>query len=142
MRLKDKVVIITGAAQGIGAATATTFVTEGANVIVTDINVAGGEALSKQLGGRARFMRLDVTDEAAWTGLVKEIIASFGRIDGLVNNAAVYFEGFIEDTPTFETRRIIDVDLVGPWLGMKAVVPHMKEARSGSIVNISSVDGV
>ena len=142
MRLKDKVVVISGAAQGIGEAIATSFAEDGAQVIVTDINDTGGQALTARLGGSATYYHLDVTEEAEWTSVIGDTIRRFGRVDGLVNNAAVYIDALIEKTPTEDARRLIDIDLVGPWLGMKAVVPHMKAARCGSIVNISSVDGM
>lgn len=140
MRLDGKTVIVTGAAQGMGAATAVRFAAEGAHVVLTDINEAAGIKLADEIG--ACFHRLDVADEDQWRELAEAVIADRGAIDGLVNNAGIYFNSLIEDTDLAALRKLLDIDLVGPWLGMRAVTPHMKQARKGSIVNISSVEGI
>lgn len=139
MRLQGKTVIVTGAAQGIGAASATRFAKEGAYVVLTDVNVDHGERMAEAIG--TRFARLDVAKEDEWSALVQAVLAERGSIDGLVNNAGIYFNALIEDTQPDALRSLLDINLVGPWLGMRAVVPHMKRARRGSIVNISSVEG-
>jgi 3alpha(or 20beta)-hydroxysteroid dehydrogenase len=141
-RLSGKVAIVTGAAQGMGETTAELFAAEDATVVVADINVAGGEALARRLGAKARFARLDVADPADWAAVVSTTLREHGRIDGLVNNAGIFFDALIEDTRLDALRHLLDVDLIGPWLGMQAVVPAMKAARRGSIVNISSVEGL
>jgi 3alpha(or 20beta)-hydroxysteroid dehydrogenase len=142
MTLVDKVVIVTGAAQGMGAATAEMLVEEGAHVIMTDVNSDEGEQVAAQLGSRAQFFRMDVSDEKGWASVTEMAIAHHGRIDGLVNNAAIFINALIEDMPPADFRRLIDIDLYGPWLGMRSVVPFMKKARSGAVVNISSVEGL
>jgi 3alpha(or 20beta)-hydroxysteroid dehydrogenase len=139
MRLKDKTVIVTGAAQGMGAATATLFAVEGAYVILTDINEKGGKTLAEKIG--ATFAKLDVTDSTSWETLVESIVVTRGSVDGLINNAGIYFNAMIENTEVEAFKNLLDINLVGPWLGMRAVIPAMKRARKGSIVNISSVEG-
>jgi 3alpha(or 20beta)-hydroxysteroid dehydrogenase len=125
-----------------GEATAMLCAQRGATVIVTDMNVAGGQAVALTLGSAACFKCLDVAKAADWSAAVGEIISAYGRIDGLVNNAGIFFDALIEDTQEHSLRHLLDVDLIGPWLGMKAVVPHMKARRCGSIVNISSIEGL
>jgi len=141
-QINDQVVIVTGAAQGMGEATAQLCAAAGAIVVVADINEAGASAVADSCGDRAWAALLDVTQEASWSALIAEIVHRYGRIDGLVNNAAIFVHGFIDDFANADFRRVLDVDLLGPWLGMKAVVPQMKAARRGSIVNISSVEGL
>lgn len=140
--VQNKIVIVTGAAQGIGAATARHLVAEGAYVVIADINTDAGPALAGELGERARFAELDVRDEPGWSRVASETFGDHGRIDGLVNNAGVFTYGLLESVGAEEFRRCVDTNLYGPWLGMKAVSPYMKRAGSGSIVNISSVDGL
>jgi 3alpha(or 20beta)-hydroxysteroid dehydrogenase len=141
-RLSNKVTIITGASQGMGEATATLFAAEGASVILADVNAEAGQAVAARLGDAARFVRLDVADEASWATLVAGVLAREQKIDALINNAAIFQHAPIDAASTADFRRLIDIDLLGPWLGMKAVIPHMKAARRGSIVNISSVEGL
>jgi 3alpha(or 20beta)-hydroxysteroid dehydrogenase len=140
--LDNKIVVITGAAQGMGEATAMLCVKQGAHVVVTDVNVEAGKAVARELGAAAGFKRLDVAKALDWEVVVRETIDAHGRIDGLVNNAGIFFDALIEDTEEDALRHLLDIDLIGPWLGMRAVVPHMKAARRGSIVNISSVEGL
>jgi 3alpha(or 20beta)-hydroxysteroid dehydrogenase len=142
MTVADKVIIVTGAAQGMGLATAEMLVEEGAHVIMTDVNGDEGARVAAELGDRAQFVRMDVSEEKDWTTAVDAILARHGRVDGLVNNAAIFINALIEEMPPADFRRLIEIDLYGPWLGMRAVVPIMKKARSGSIVNISSVEGL
>jgi len=142
MTVAGKVIIVTGAAQGMGAATAQMLIEEGAHVVMTDVNHDEGIRVATQFGDRAHFVRMDVSDEQDWASTMESVLTHHGRVDGLVNNAAIFINALIEEMPVEDFRRLIDIDLYGPWLGMRAVVPIMKKARSGSIVNISSVEGL
>jgi 3alpha(or 20beta)-hydroxysteroid dehydrogenase len=137
-RVEGKVVIVTGGARGQGAAEARLLAREGARVVVTD--VLDGEAVAEEAGGR--FLRHDVSSAEQWAEVVAATIAQHGRVDGLVNNAAIHFTGRLLDTTEEDYRRIIDVNQIGVFLGMKAVAAGMKEQGSGSIVNISSGAGI
>jgi 3alpha(or 20beta)-hydroxysteroid dehydrogenase len=139
-RLDDKVCVITGAARGQGEAEARLFADEGATVWLTDVLDGEGEAVAADMGGTYRH--LDVRDEASWASLVDEIIATNGRIDVLVNNAGIYAHGRHFDISVDDFNRVMDVNCTGVFLGMRAVSPHMRDAGSGSIVNISSVAGL
>ena len=141
MRLNDKVAIVTGAASGMGAATAKLFAAEGAKVVLTDILDAEGAALAAEIGGDARFQTLDVTSEAGWDALVAETISAFGRIDILINNAGVS-GSHPEKLNTATWDEQMNVNARGVFLGMRAVIPKMQEAGGGSIVNISSISGL
>ncbi len=141
MRLQNKVAIVTGAASGMGAATAKLFAAEGAKVVVTDILVEEGESLVSGIGGDTRFQRVDVTKEADWNALVTLTLSAFGQIDVLINNAGV--SGSHPDllnTTTWDEQ--MNVNARGVFLGMRSVIPTMQEARGGSIVNISSISGL
>lgn len=141
-RLEGKVAIITGGARGMGAATVRLFVEHGARVVFTDVLVDEGKALASELGANARFMQHDVRDEQQWKQVVDAALQSFGgRVDALVNNAGVLHPQNIERFSKAEIERLIGINLIGPMLGIGAVVPHMKKQRSGSIINVSSVDG-
>ena len=141
MRLQDKVAIVTGAASGMGAATAKLFAAEGAKVVLTDILEEEGTALADEIGGAARFHRLDVTSETDWDALVAETLSAFGRVDILINNAGV--SGSHPDVLNTETwDEQMNVNARGVFLGMRAVIPKMQEAGGGSIVNISSISGL
>ena len=141
MRLAGKVALITGAASGQGAAEAKLFAREGAAVIVTDILEAEGQAVTEGIqasGGRAMFLRLDVSSEEEWRAVVAETTRRYGKLDVLVNNASVYSVVPVEHTPLDEWDRIMAVNAGGVFLGTKHSVPAMREAGGGSIVNISS----
>lgn len=142
--LHGKVALVTGAARGIGAASARALAEAGAAVVVTDVLDADGEALTASLreaGHVARYEHLDVSDEASWRRVVDRTIGDHGRLDVLVNNAGI---GTLLDVES-ETRegwdRLIAVNETGVWLGMKAVAPSMRSAGGGSIVNVSSIFG-
>lgn len=141
-KLDGKIAVVTGSARGMGSATAGLFVREGARVFITDVLDGEGAAVADQLGESASYHHLDVSDEKAWEELVKTIAAQYDHIDVLVNNAAIYFYALIEDTKSESFRRLLDVNLIGPYLGMKAVLPVMKKNRKGSIINVSSTDGL
>ena len=146
MRLKDKVTIITGAAHGIGKAYAKRFAQEGAHVVIADIDAGGGEATAQAIidaGGSAWARSTDVRSLANLQGLMQETVKTFGRIDVLLNNAAIYvtqklWKGAVEDLDLDEWDRVIEVNLKGVFLCSKAVIPIMKQQRSGKIINIAS----
>ncbi|MBT8444546.1 MAG: SDR family NAD(P)-dependent oxidoreductase, partial [Gammaproteobacteria bacterium] len=142
-RLENKVAIITGAAQGMGAAHARMFVDEGARVVMTDVLEAEGKALSKELGNNAMFIRHDVTQWDEWRGIVERCTAEFGDPTVLINNAGVL--GPIVGTVDFDVaayESVCAVNQTGVFLGMKAVIPSMLKAGVGSIVNVSSIAGL
>jgi 3alpha(or 20beta)-hydroxysteroid dehydrogenase len=142
-RLDGKVAIITGASQGMGESHARTFAAEGAKVTLTDINAEAGQALADSIGASAIFVKQDVASEAGWADVVRQTEAAFGLVNVLVNNAGVI--GKIAETTELseaEFRSVCDVNQVGVFLGMKAVLPSMIKAGGGSIVNISSIAGM
>jgi 3-oxoacyl-[acyl-carrier protein] reductase len=138
MRLASKVAIVTGAAQGIGEAYARRFAAEGARVVVTDVNDEKGRAVATSIGGEAVFERLDVSSEDDTARCAQAVRDRFGRIDVLVNNAAIYY-GIEHMNWTFAyLRKIFDVNYFGAWLMSRAVFPHMRAGGGGSIINQSS----
>lgn len=142
-RLAGKVALISGAANGMGAAHAGAFVREGAKVIATDIDIENGDALAARLGEAAVFVPLDVTDPESWASAVAAGARRFGSINVLVNNAGV--SGTATDTVAItqaEWDRTIDIDLNGTFHGVRALLPHMLEHGGGSIINISSTAGM
>ncbi len=139
-RLENKVAIVTGAARGTGAATARRFVEEGATVVVADVNDELGEKTAAELG--AHYLHLDVSSESDWSAGVEDVVGRFGGVDVLVNNAGLLHLAAIEDTPPEVIERLWRVNTLGPFLGIRAVAGPMKEAGSGSIVNVVSIDGI
>ena len=138
MRLKDKVAIITGAGQGIGEAYARRFAQEGAKVVVADINAEKGAAVAASIGGEAVFERVDVSSEADTKRVAKAVHDRFGRIDILINNAAIFY-GIDNFNSSFEyLRKIFDVNYFGTWLMCRAVFPYMEQQNSGVVINQSS----
>jgi 3alpha(or 20beta)-hydroxysteroid dehydrogenase len=142
MRLNGKVAIVTGAARGQGAAIARRFVEEGARVTVADIRDDLGKELAAELGSAAIYQHLDVTSEEDWTAAVAETLSSFGHLNVLVNNAGILHFSSIVDTSLADYERVIRVNQTGTFLGMRAVIPAMTEAGAGSIINVSSVEGI
>ena len=141
-KLEGKVAIVTGAAQGTGEAIARRFVAEGAQVVLTDVRVEQGNAVARELGDSASFIELDVGDEAHWTRAIAHAEQRYGGVDILINNAAVLVMAPLEATTLSDYERVVRVNQIGPFLGLKAVVPIMKRRGGGSIVNIGSTDGV
>lgn len=141
-RLNGKVAIVTGAARGMGAADARRMIEEGAKVMLTDVLDAEGEATAKALGANAHYLHHDVTSEAEWQRVVAETEKAFGPVSVLVNNAGIVLYSPLESTDESLYRRIVDINQVGVFLGMKTVIPSMKRAGGGSIINISSVAGI
>jgi len=140
-RLKNKIALITGAATGIGLATAKRFIEEGAIIILSDRNEKDGVSAAKKLGERASFIPLDVTREADWSATMTEILSRHGQLDILVNNAGILGtqnHQSIEDTDIKEWRRIHSINTEGVFLGCQSAVRAMK-AKGGNIVNISSI---
>jgi 3alpha(or 20beta)-hydroxysteroid dehydrogenase len=142
-RLEEKVALISGSARGQGEAEARLFVREGARVVVSDILDDQGRALAGELGGAATYVHLDVTSEQDWARAVGIADSSFGRLDVLVNNAGIGIPPHPLLDATIEGHtRTIDVNLHGVWMGMRAAAPALRRAGGGSIVNISSIDGL
>ena len=141
MRLAGKVAVVTGGALGIGQATCVRFAEEGAAVVVADINSEAGLATAADIvrtGGRALFVHTDVTKEDSIRQMVQATVNAFGKIDILVNNAAIFILRGIDATPE-EWRQILDVNVIGTSLVSKHVVPEIRKAGGGSIVNLGSI---
>jgi 3alpha(or 20beta)-hydroxysteroid dehydrogenase len=136
--VRDKVVIITGAGSGQGAAEARLFLRAGAKVVLTDINEAGG-AVAASLGGAAHFVRHDVADEEGWTNVIAQTLDRFGRLDVLVNNAGVFKLSSFLETNNELWELHYRVNQLGVFLGMRAAVEVMRKSGAGSIINISSI---
>ena len=140
--LDGKVALVTGAARGMGAAHARRLAEEGAVVVLADILDDTGKALADELGESVRYVHLDVTSPDEWREAVALAERELGRLDILINNAGILGFGGLHEMPLEEYRKIIEVNQVGVFLGMQAVVPAMERAGGGSIVNISSVEGL
>ena len=141
-RLTGKVALVSGGARGMGASHARTMVAEGAKVVLGDILDDEGEVVAKELGDNARYVHLDVTQPEHWDSAVATALSEFGGLHVLVNNAGIINVGTIEDYALSEWQRILDINLTGVFLGIRAVVKSMKEAGAGSIINISSIEGM
>lgn len=140
--LSGKVAIITGAARGQGAAEARLFAALGANVVLTDVLVDEGLAVADSIGAAARFARHDVRSETDWAATVNTAVTAFGRIDVLVNNAAICVARPLVDQAVDGFEQMLRVNLVGAFLGIQAVVEPMRSAGGGSIINVSSQAGL
>lgn len=142
-RLAGKVAIISGAAQGMGAATARLFAAEGAKVVLGDVLEEKGRAVAAEIGAdKAIFRRLDVREENQWAAIVGAATETFGKLDILVNNAAVTHFGAAEELRKEDLERVLGINLIGTMMGVKHAVPALKANKGGVIVNISSVDGL
>lgn len=140
-RLENKVAIITGAAGGMGAAHVKRFIAEGAKVVFTDVQEEAGQKLAQELGENALFVRHDVTSEEDWAKVVVEAEKAFGPVNVLLNNAGIIMGAKFEDFKLEDFRKVMEVDFFSNFIGMQAVLPSMKKAGAGSIVNVSSVEG-
>lgn len=138
-RLDGKLVLVTGAAQGQGAAEARLFAAEGATVVLTDVKADEGQAVADEIGGA--FVTHDVSSAADWESVAGHIASEHGRLDGLVNNAAIFERNRLVDTTEDQLRRMLDINVMSVYLGMRAALPLMSD-NGGSIVNISSVAGL
>ena len=140
-RFSNRTVIITGGARGMGASHARGFIAEGANVVIADVLEKEGRTLADELGDHAIFFRLDVTSDKDWAATVAAAEYAFGPVAVLVNNAAIVRFGPLAETEPAAWRQVIDINLTGTYLGTRAVVPSMRKAGGGAIVNISSGAG-
>lgn len=140
--LSGKVVVITGGARGLGAAAARAVVDGGGKVVITDVLEAEGAATAEKLGAAARFIRHDVTSESDWQAALDHALTEFGRIDGLVNNAGISTGQFLEHESVEHFRQVVEINLVGVFIGIKTAIPVLRAQGGGSIVNISSAAGL
>ena len=141
-RMEGKVALISGAARGMGQAEARLFAAEGAKVAVCDVRDAEGKAVAEEIGANATYLHLDVTQEDEWGAAVAATTSAFGKLDVLVNNAGIAEAAPLAEMSLESYQRVIDVNQTGVFLGMRAVVEAMTAAGGGSIVNISSIDGL
>ena len=145
MRLEGKVALITGGSRGQGATEGQLFVDEGAKVVLADILDVEGEATATQIrenGGDASYVHLDVASEDEWRNAVEFTLQTYGRLDILINNAAIYKRTPIVDTDVEEWRQIMEINSTGVFLGTKHAIPAMRRTGGGSIINISSTAGL
>ncbi|WP_027108197.1 glucose 1-dehydrogenase [Lacticigenium naphthae] len=141
-RLSGKVAIITGAARGMGATHARRFIDEGAKVVLTDILEKEGNALAETLGENAHFISHDVTKSEEWKNVIEETEKHFGPVSILVNNAGISMNKSLFDLSEDDYMNIVKINQLSVFLGIKYVVPSMEKAKIGSIINISSINGL
>lgn len=142
MRLENKVVLLTGAANGMGEAHARRLSREGARLLLLDIDAERGAALAAELGDNCHFCALDVSSEAQWDTVIAEAESIFGGIDVLVNNAGIHTVGSFEQESAESLQRVLQVNVVGCWLGIQKVAPLMRRGGGGSIINLASLAGL
>jgi 3alpha(or 20beta)-hydroxysteroid dehydrogenase len=141
-RVAGKVALITGGARGMGAAHARALVSEGARVVIADVLDDPGREVADELGEAACFQHLDVTNPDQWEQVVEASVSRFGRLDTLVNNAGIVKMGPLRGSSLADWQQVIDVNLTGAYLGMRSAIEPMIAAGGGSIINISSVEGL
>ncbi|NHO33776.1 glucose 1-dehydrogenase [Acetobacter fallax] len=144
-RVSGKTALVTGAALGIGKATAQLLAREGARVVVSDMKVAEGQATVAEIkaaGGEAIFTELNVTREEDWQRVIAEVLQVYGQLDITVNNAGIAYTGTVESTSLADWRRVQSINLDGVFLGTKYAVEAMKPHKRGSIINLSSIEGL
>ena len=141
-RVDEKVALISGAARGMGASHARLLVAEGAKVVIGDILDHEGKALADELGAAARYVHLDVTDSEQWTAAAAEAVEEFGKLNVLVNNAGIINYGPLKTFDLTKWQQILDVNVTGTLLGIQAAIDPMTAAGGGSIVNVSSIEGL
>ncbi|WP_134426244.1 glucose 1-dehydrogenase [Mycobacterium ulcerans] len=142
VRVDGKVALISGGARGMGASHARLLVQEGAKVVIGDILDEEGKALAEEIGDAARYVHLDVTQPDQWEAAVATAVDEFGKLDVLVNNAGIVALGQLKKFDLGKWQKVIDVNLTGTFLGMRAAVEPMTAAGSGSIINVSSIEGL
>ena len=145
MRMKNKITLVTGAAQGLGAAIAKRFAEEGASVFVCDLNAEVGNATVAEIaaqGGKAFFLPLNVAKEESWIAAMAAVVAQYGRLDVLVNNAGINIRETIEEMKEENLDAMLAVNVKGPFLGIKHAIPLMRKGGGGSIINMSSICGL
>ncbi len=142
MRLRDKTAVITGGASGIGEATVRRFVTEGAKVLIADRNIAAAEKLAAELGADVSAIECDVRKESSAQSVAKKSLDLWGRVDILVNNAGSELNKTFNETTSDEWDMVLETDLKGPWMMCKHIVPSMMAQKSGSVINVSSLNGL
>ncbi len=140
--LEGKVALITGAARGQGAAEARLFAARGAKVVITDVLDKEGQQVAAEIGDAAHYIHMDVTDENAWAAAVKETVERFGKLNVLINNAGIVQVKALVDCSVADYMKVIEINQLGVFLGMRTVAGPMKDAGGGSIINISSIDGL
>ena len=145
MRVEGKVALVSGGARGIGAATARLLAREGAAVVLADVLAEEGRATEAEIaeaGGKATFMLLDVTDEDNWQRVIDSTVATYGKLDVVVNNAGISGRAAVAETEEETWDRVMDVNGKGVFLGTKLAIPELRKAGGGSIINISSIYGI
>lgn len=141
-RMAGRVGIISGAARGMGAETARVLVREGASIVIGDVLSDEGHAVAEEIGDAATFVPLDVTSADQWAAAVETAVSTYGHLDTLVNNAGVTLRKRVQRFPIEDFNRIIGINLTGAFLGMRASIDSMIAAGGGSIVNVSSIQGI
>ena len=140
--LDDRRFLVTGAAQGLGETIAGRIIDLGGRVLIADVQDEAGQATADRLGDAATFHHLDVTSEEGWAAAVAAADDLLGGLDGLVNNAAILYMGPLEQMEVARARLLLDINLMGPMLGIRAVTPALRANGGGSIVNIASIGGL
>ncbi|MDO8177855.1 MAG: glucose 1-dehydrogenase [Undibacterium sp.] len=144
-RVQDKVILVTGGAMGMGQSHSELLASQGAWVFVADMNIELGQATVESIcknGGKADFLKLDVTKEVDWNAAVSQIIEKAGRIDVLINNAGILILKPVQDTTNDDWDRTFDVNARSVFIGTRAVIPFMQKAGRGNIINVSSIYGL
>jgi 3alpha(or 20beta)-hydroxysteroid dehydrogenase len=141
-RVDGKVALISGGARNIGGASARMLVAEGARVVIGDLLDEEGAALAAELGDAARYVHLDVTSDDDWRSAVAVAVAEFGKLDVLFNNAGIFNGGALQHYKTEQWQQMLDVNLTGAFLGMRAAADAIIAAGGGSIINTSSIEGL
>ncbi len=141
-RLDNKIAIITGAAQGMGASHARMFAAEGAKVVLTDVQQEAGQSLADEIGEQAVFVKQDVSSSSDWDAVCAVTKDRFGIPNVLVNNAGLYFIGQVDEADPEQVKKLLEVNVFGAWLGISKLAPLMRQAGGGSIINLSSLAGM